>query len=287
MEIDDSAAATALLAEHLEYTPLSLIDDIIDSVNNIIYQGVNSLEIGLNSTAPDRLGFESGDEQIDRARLEIEEGLHKLETLLNSTVDKNFDKFEIYVLRNILSIPAGVTPYVRLSHYEGLKLSIASDVPSPEQLTLLRKKLFASRVVNRRLKSEVDKNNTMISQLKSMLQSEHGQAPGLAFLQPGNNTAQHQLTTNAKFALSQLPALKSAINDVRSKAQSLGSSADYLGTVKDEAREGRRGYIEERTKGVLTRHGIVTQPDMLHDGTRFTKDDLEALEQTAAMFNPP
>ena len=79
------------------------------------------------STAPEKLGFkavdlhvENGAEEaeIPAAKQEIEEGLHKLETLLNSTVDKNFDKFEIYVLRNILSVPADLVNWVRLSHYE-------------------------------------------------------------------------------------------------------------------------------------------------------------------------
>ena len=32
-------------------------------------------------------------------------------------MDKNFDKFEIYVLRNILSVPADLVNWVRLSHY--------------------------------------------------------------------------------------------------------------------------------------------------------------------------
>ena len=108
----------------------SLIDDIINSVNNLVYQGISSLENGLFSTPPDRLGFapaprdnaaaiasEDGPE-FPEAKQEIEEGLHKLETLLESTVDKNFDKFEIYVLRNILSVPEDLAGWIRLSHYE-------------------------------------------------------------------------------------------------------------------------------------------------------------------------
>jgi hypothetical protein len=109
-------------------TSQSLIDDIINSVNNFVYQGVGSLETGLLSTPPEKLGFKAvkdastgvdgaGEVEFPEAKQEIEEGLHKLETLLNSTVDKNFDKFEIYVLRNILSVPADLVNWVRLSHY--------------------------------------------------------------------------------------------------------------------------------------------------------------------------
>ena len=36
---------------------------------------------------------------------EIELGTAKLETFLESIVDKSFDRFELYVLRNILVVP--------------------------------------------------------------------------------------------------------------------------------------------------------------------------------------
>lgn len=52
------------------------------------------------------------------AKLEIENGLHQLETLLEANVDKAFDKFEIYVLRNILTVPGDLLSWVRLKHYE-------------------------------------------------------------------------------------------------------------------------------------------------------------------------
>ena len=117
-------------ATQLMISSQSLIDDIINSVNELVYQGISSLENGLFSTPPEKLGFSpaahdsaSGSTSNDgpeypEAKQEIEEGLHKLETLLESTVDKNFDRFEIYVLRNILSVPADLAGWIRLSHYE-------------------------------------------------------------------------------------------------------------------------------------------------------------------------
>lgn len=109
----------------------SLIDDIINSINNLIYQAISSLESGLLSTPPERLGFghaqngstipdtdEDGNVVYPEAQLEIENGLHQLETLLESTVDKAFDKFEIYLLRNILTVPEDLLGWVRLKHYE-------------------------------------------------------------------------------------------------------------------------------------------------------------------------
>lgn len=54
------------------------------------------------------------------ARLEVEEGILKLETLMENAVDRNFDRLEIWALRNVLCLPReeGVGEWVRLGHYE-------------------------------------------------------------------------------------------------------------------------------------------------------------------------
>ena len=105
----------------------SLIDDIINCVNQLVLQVLISLETGLTSMPPAELGFKTipstvknvaEEGEFPNAKHELEEGLHKLETLLYSAVDKNFDKFEIYTLRNILSVPAELVHWIRLSHYE-------------------------------------------------------------------------------------------------------------------------------------------------------------------------
>lgn len=61
---------------------------------------------------------EDGSALYPESRPEIEHGVHQLETLLESTVDKNFDKLEIFVLRSILSVPEELAPWIRLGHYE-------------------------------------------------------------------------------------------------------------------------------------------------------------------------
>lgn len=126
------------------------------------------------------------------ARLEIENGLHQLETLLESTVDKAFDKFEIYVLRNILTVPEDLTAWVRLRHYEvcgilyrsidlprvlinslaakqNLDFNPSPDAPTPEKILEQRKKLHETRKLNRSLKQESARNEAVIGQLRSIL----------------------------------------------------------------------------------------------------------------------
>jgi kinetochore protein Mis12/MTW1 len=109
----------------------SLVDDVINSINNLVYQAISSLEAGLLSTPPERLGFshasngstipdtdEDGNVVYPEATLEIENGLHQLETLLETTVDKAFDKFEIIVLRNSFRVDDDLLGWIRLKHYE-------------------------------------------------------------------------------------------------------------------------------------------------------------------------
>lgn len=179
---ESNRQADALLTEHFRYTPLvcliprpsshplrspgnlkrtdnslfwalcqSLIDEIINAVNTIIYRAIDAIETGLFSIPPRNLGFVGGpsnakkssaigraippqadadegngqkvedysEEGAEEAKKEeIENGLHALETLLEATVDKTFDKFEIYTLRNILTVPDDLAPWMRLAHYE-------------------------------------------------------------------------------------------------------------------------------------------------------------------------
>jgi kinetochore protein Mis12/MTW1 len=118
----------------------SLIDDIINSINNLIYQAISGLETSLIATPPERLGFahasngstipetdEDGNVLYPEAKLELENGLHQLETLLEANVDKAFDKFEIYVLRNILTVPEDLLSWVRLKHYEVRRCNRATE----------------------------------------------------------------------------------------------------------------------------------------------------------------
>jgi len=94
---------------------------------------MEALENGLLQIPPRSLGFGhesnstsrsipdtdgNGNVEYPEAAAEIENGVHQLETLLESTVDKAFDYFEIWTLRNVLTIPDDLAPWMRLGHYE-------------------------------------------------------------------------------------------------------------------------------------------------------------------------
>lgn len=205
---------TELLTEHFGYPPVSLIDDIINSVNVLAERALNSVEQGLLNAPPAALGFKPPKSQnqqssaqdadrptptptptpAERAKDEVESGTHQLETLLCASIDRNFDKFELYVLRNIFTVrPPDLCNWIRLSHYDGLDFSSSSssssaatnrrqqdrsvaptstapnDAPTIESITALRRRLRESMRLNALLTAERARNEVLLEDLRRLV----------------------------------------------------------------------------------------------------------------------
>lgn len=278
------------------------MDDIIDSVNQFVYKGIESLENALQSTPPERLGFKAADvtnesqeqkPEFPEAKQEIEEGLHKLETLFNSTLDRNFDKLELYALTNLFSVHADLVNWIRLGHYEGITYPLPQDAPSPENIELLRRKVTASRNVARLLNTEHNRNEVVLTQLRAMLnpKSEDESLPNVSFLASSPSqrpfSGQQPLMTNTKFALSQIPALKATLADLKTKLAILQDVELTSDSVKDERREQRREYIEQRTRLHIEKNNQSSSSTAILSGKQTDSAEVEALEKAANRFNPP
>ncbi|KAL4956008.1 Mis12 protein-domain-containing protein [Aspergillus filifer] len=317
---------TSLLTEHFSYTPL--VNDIINSINNLIYQAISSLESGLLSTPAERLGFahanngstipdtdEDGNVVYPEAQLEIENGLHQLETLLEATVDKAFDKFEIFVLRNIFRVPDDLMGWIRLKHYENISLNPSPDAPTVDTILALRQKLQETKKLNRALKQESARNEVMIAQLKVILSAsqtseketkgENQPAPAsenkglsLSFLTTsavaqqlrvgvasGSNTQHTPLTTKTAFILSQLPALQALLTELRPKLAVMPKSD--LANDKESKPDERRDYIESRIRLHLERSGqlpVGNDGNPTVGGRKRDISEAQALEAVASMI---
>ncbi|KAI3336730.1 hypothetical protein HD806DRAFT_16317 [Xylariaceae sp. AK1471] len=189
-----SNSDTELLTEHFGYAPVSLIDDIINSVNILAERALSSVEKGLLDAPPSRLGFKAPKSQSqsqpqqdaaspeERRKNEVENGTHQLETLLCASIDRNFDKFEIYVLRNIFTVrPPELRDWMRLSHYEGLDFSssprhndtnpknLPRDTPTIESITALRRRLRESMRLNALLTAERARNEVLLEDLRRLV----------------------------------------------------------------------------------------------------------------------
>ncbi|RWA03593.1 hypothetical protein EKO27_g11514 [Xylaria grammica] len=194
---------TELLTEHFGHPPVSLIDDIINSVNILAERALNSVEQGLLNAPPAALGFKAPKSQsrqedaanspppAEQARSEVEAGTHQLETLLCASIDRNFDKFELYVLRNIFTVrPLELCNWIRLSHYDGLDFSFHSGTrhshanqsalmatPTIESITTLRRRLRESMRLNAILTAERARNGALLEDLRRLVGGSASTAP--------------------------------------------------------------------------------------------------------------
>lgn len=171
-------------------------------------------------------------------------------------------------------------------------------------MQLLRRKAAASHHVTTSLLAESSRNEAIIAQLKGLtaprLQSEPAVAhadkqPNLSFLNSSpwsrasnistEQPTQQPLTTNTTFTLSQLPALRALLADLRPKLASL-QSADYgLKTARDERRQERRDYIEQRTRMHLERNALAHADNAMSvNGRKVDPEEVEALEKVASIF---
>ena len=222
-------------------------------------------------------------------------------------MDKKFDMFEIYVLRNVLSVPADLAQWVRLGHYEvslhyllfefvlteqNLSLPTPANAPTPESIQLLRRKLAASRTLSKSLTREQDRNAAILRQLKAITSKDS--EGSLAFLTQDTAARSlnvtpdsHALTSNTTFAMSQLPALKSLLAELRPRLASLKDVSTGIESAKDEMRQERREYIEQRTKSLLQRNGDAMADNATALPAKpLDPDEIHALEKVAQIFKP-
>jgi len=118
--------SSTLLQEILGFAPELLLDDIVDSANNSIYQCVSAMEPFLRRWMEHRSKPLNETEWNPEA--EIEQGLVAFQTLLENHVDIAFDFFDVWCRRNVFTFNPDL-PIV-VPHQSGLELSI-----QPEQET--------------------------------------------------------------------------------------------------------------------------------------------------------
>jgi kinetochore protein Mis12/MTW1 len=299
---------TALLTEHFRYTPLTLLDDIINTVNELVFRAVNAIEEGFGGTTAEQLGFKLDaaaskalpsdaarrDALVELKQNEIDNGIVKLESLLNATVDKDFDKFEIYTLRNILAVghdEEDLANWVRLDHYQGVDVADAEHVPTPEQVQLQRKKLNETAKLNTMLKAEEAKNAAILSQLTSLIGAEANHQEGdetaspFAFLHSSAQTANaKQLTQDAQYAVNQIPALRRLLAQLKDAMQTIPSTRQMRTDDEDSIEGRRRRYLHNQSRRALERKGIDAEASAgasMAGGRKMGRDEVEGIEAVA------
>ncbi|KAM0334408.1 hypothetical protein ACHAQA_001434 [Verticillium albo-atrum] len=322
---------TEILTEHLGYAPVSLLDSIINVVNSLADRTLDRVEQGLSSATPKTLGFEKALKKQqqqknpsadpprtaeDAAKFEVADGVHKLETLLCNAIDKNYDIFELYVMRYLICINPDTRPWLRLSHYGGYDFDAPAreDAPSTESVNAVRRSLQGSQRLNVMLHAEQARNAALLAKLRAAVggkavgrparlslgegevKDEEGAKAPFGFLHAkGDLTdadAKTPITTTTAFTLSQLQALRALSTSLTNIMPDLAGEGDA--SVEDERRKGWRRerveYVEvatrkhlENVRGLeLGKNGEVRDGEWQGEGRNFAKGEVEGLENIAA-----
>ncbi|ROT38857.1 hypothetical protein SODALDRAFT_277537 [Sodiomyces alkalinus F11] len=330
---------TVLLTEHLGYAPVSLLDSIINVVNSLADRTLDRVEQGLAGATPKTLGFERALKKRhqqqqgqssgaphplplspqEAAEFEVADGVHKLETLLCNAIDKNFDIFELYVMKYLICVNASTRSWIRLAHYNDLAFDALhrDESPSTESVNAVRRSLQESQRLNGMLYVEKARNAELLAKLRvsvgdqlstsmrsSVIKSDtkretvENKGP-FGFLHDNGDLAeadaQTPITTTSAFTLSQMQALRALSTSLSNLIPGLEGDSD-ASEARDQPRRGWRRERMEYVQGATRKHlesvwgleladnGLVRDGDWQGRGRKFAKGEVEGLEKSLAVI---
>ncbi|KAL1412112.1 hypothetical protein Q8F55_003111 [Vanrija albida] len=152
-----------LVHELMQFSPVSLLYDIAEHAHQTAHNTVEGVdawaarEARLRDAEAEAAGVGDRGGAVDAHEREVEVGSHALETLLETHVDRAFDTFTAYALRNAFRVPDGVE--VVMPWHKGIDFARAAHVAAlPEgegalvaRLTDLRAQVEHARLVDHRL----------------------------------------------------------------------------------------------------------------------------------------
>ncbi|OAA50827.1 Centromere protein Mis12 [Beauveria brongniartii RCEF 3172] len=304
-----------LLTEHFSYPPVSLLDDIINAVNVLADRALGAVETALTKLPAQSLGFGGGPSKKrgapgadpapdtatpnpdEAAKREIEHGTHQLETLLNASIDKNFDIFELYVMRNILTVKPDDQPL-----HASQKLQAALETERVRNDALLRTLRAAVGVGKPAASASVKKEDGVAGgdEEQQQQQQQQQQADTLGFLHDRGTLeeggTERPITTTTEFILAQLQTLRSLSTSLRSLIPDIDDGNHDDNGDAEDGRDGkswrreRAEYIEtasrrylETVAGVeLGPAGEVRDGEWQGPGRGLARDEVEGLEAVVA-----
>lgn len=180
--------------------------------------------------------------------------------LFNPSLSVCFSSFIAYSLLGYLPLRILKT-LCPLTSLQNLTLPLPPSAPTPESILGLRHKLQETKKLNLALRTTQAQNAAIISALTSLLSptrtsnstdSKTSSMPSLTFLNTdklARSASSNPLTVHSEFAVSNLPALRTLVDELRPKLDNLrqgGVKVDW-----ESRREDRRAYIEGRVRKIV------------------------------------
>lgn len=269
----------SVLTEHMGFPPITLIDEVINAVNEIMQKALVGLSDYLQRQRNNQLKALKGEGELlkeeekefeNQNKLfslhEIEAGLVLFDTLCHSNLDKNFDKFELYTLRNILTIPHDLVDggWIRLKHHEHLDMLDQTRLGSREediQLKNLVGKINLELHLRKILQAQLAKAKTIVKSLGQYKRCVEGLLSAHANTKLTPDMVE-KLRDNLDPMNENVYYLLTQVNEVVKQALALNnkvmgsSGAPDLTEVRFRSTP-RDVYIEDKTHMLLEKIGIL------------------------------
>lgn len=196
-------------------------------------------------------------------------------------------------MRNILAVgheeEAGeLASWVQLEHYKNLDLvSAGHDAPSPEDVQMLRRKVQETGKLNGMLKEEEARNAAVLEQMHALVD---GEGSPLGFLASSSSQQQQQqgasgakplMAQNVWYALTQLPALRDLVAQLKDSLQTLPNARHTRQDDEDSREATRRRYLDSQSQRAVERRGIDTDTvakTAASAGRKIGRDEVEGVE---------
>ncbi|KAI3404484.2 hypothetical protein KGF56_002676 [Candida oxycetoniae] len=156
----------ALVTEHFGFSPIKIVDDVINAIDSITIKGVEAFEKFLLDLHSE--GKFPSEVTVD----DIHKGTAKLESLIQNKIDFSFDKYELYCLRNIFNIPQNLVNkgLVRLKHHErtdfsGIKGKHQAKLEFDREVTKLYDKIEVELYQRKIIKLQINKAEKIVKYL--------------------------------------------------------------------------------------------------------------------------
>ncbi|KAK4057333.1 hypothetical protein OIO90_001830 [Microbotryomycetes sp. JL221] len=125
------AITSTLMTEHFRWAPETFAKEGMDIANESLYTASSRLEQALQTLVQGHTGDNNPSDQsrktLDFTDDDVQKGVYRLETLLETSIDKHFDLFEIFVLRNTFNVPVDFVPHIILEHQRRIDPSLQSQ----------------------------------------------------------------------------------------------------------------------------------------------------------------
>ena len=180
--------------------------------------------------------------------------------------------------------------------------------PSSESINLQRRKLRETQKLHSLLLAETAKNEATIESLKALLsnqtlkkelaEDQQTTNPAFAFLQNKGDLSgdvSHPISTTTSFALSQLPALKALLQNLKPRLNEMANGNGNDGLVGEEEKSWRKERLEfveketrrhlENVRGLeLGDMGEVRDGEWQGEGRKLQRGEVEDLERVVGLI---